>query len=350
MKFVLILILTFFIGISLTPFLIHFAKRINLVDIPDNRKIHVGHIPLVGGLVVFVSGWVALFVQLQNFFEAAIIFFTSLLILIVGLYDDKKSLKVSSRVLAQFIAVLLVFLLLDIWLENLGNIFIYGDVIFEPFFGFILTFFAILGVTSSLNMSDGINGLAGSLALITLCFLSFLAYSADRFFEFWLASIFAVSLIPYLLFNMGFFGRKNRIFLGDSGAMFLGFIIALIFILLSQDTELTGRAINPVTALWIFCIPLVDTFAIMWRRLLEGKSPFLPDRNHLHHILMKNGISSNLSLFLIVVSSILLSSIGVFIEIIELPEFFSFFLFCLFFILYFFLMLFLIKKVDAKTK
>jgi len=291
-----------------------FSRRFNLIDQPCARKQHEGTIPLVGGISIFVGAWSGLWVVSGLIDGLWLLWISSLLIIAVGIQDDRVTLSVKLRILIEIIAVSLLAFSVDFTLSDLGNLFGFGDIELG-LFAFPFTLFAVIGMINAINMVDGIDGLAGLLSIISLTVMGGMAWYADRVVEAWVALLFVVATVPYLLCNLGMFGLKRRVFLGDSGSMLLGFVIAWLAISLSQSS-ITGEpaVFRPVTALWFLAIPLVDTIAIMVRRLLKGQSPFLPDRDHLHHIVMRAGFRDRHALVFISLLALIMAGIGLYME------------------------------------
>jgi UDP-GlcNAc:undecaprenyl-phosphate GlcNAc-1-phosphate transferase len=149
-----------------------------------------------------------------------------------------------------------------------------------------------------------------------------------------LSLLFCSVLIPFLLFNLGVFGKSRKIFMGDAGTTLLGLVIAVFLIALSQGDS---AAFPPVTALWLLAIPLIDTMTVSLRRVMKGKSPFKADREHLHHFFVRSGISDRKALMIIVVLSFGMASLGAWMQLNNVAEWKMFVLFLLFFFLYLFL-------------
>ncbi len=151
------------------------------------------------------------------------------------------------------------------------------------------TIFSVPGITNALNLSDGMDGLAGGLALVTTVFLAAAAYISGKAFEFDALLILGGVLIGFLFFNMRFpWQHRAKVFMDDSGSLMLGFLIAWAIIRVTQGS---GDTLPPAASLWLYAIPLWDTVSLMLRRMLKGKSPFHPGRDHLHHILLRVGYS-----------------------------------------------------------
>ena len=181
-------------------------------------------------------------------------------------------------------------------------------------------------------MVDGIDGLVGSLSLNTFTAVAVLFLMDGNTSYLSYPLIIATATIPYLLFNLGVFPKRTKkIFMGDAGSMFIG--LSVIW-LLTMGTQGENASFRPVTALWICAIPLMDMLAIVMRRYRKGKSPFKPDRDHLHHILQRAGFSSKQTLLIITVVAVLMSCIGLLGELYSVPEWIELAAFIVIFVLY----------------
>jgi len=285
------------------------AVYFNLVDIPAGRKQHVGHIPLIGGLSIYVGVLVAILavypIHDKLFYLAA----SASLILVTGLVDDIKQLGVWVRILIQAIACVIMIKGAGIYIESLGDLFGTG-VIHLGQWGIPFTVISVIGLVNAVNMSDGIDGLTGSLALVAILgVFVFESISGNyRLFDFLL--IMVAALIPYLLTNLSIISDR-KIFLGDAGSMFIGFILAWVLIGLSQgDGSGTRQAIQPVNVLWCVSLPVIDTLVVIIKRLRAGRSPFHPDRSHIHHILENLGLNTRQSLVALIMIALVLMAIG----------------------------------------
>ena len=306
------------------------SKKLGLLDAPRQHKKHYGEIPLVGGISIFSGILVGRVLFAEDFSNLDFFFVAASIIFITGLLDDRFDLAVMPRFILQVLTVSIMVFDPGSMLTSLGNIF--GDNSVDlKMLSLPVTIIAVVGVINALNMVDGIDGLAASLSLVTLGAIAILSFEASRSQPIVLALF--ISIIPYLLFNLGLFGKSNKIFLGDSGSMLIGLILAWLLITLSQGDE-SKRLFAPVTALWIFAIPLVDTVSIMIRRIIKKQSPFYPDREHLHHIVIRMGYTDKHALIAIVILSMILATIGIWMELNNISEFMSFKLFLIFLFVY----------------
>lgn len=282
------LILGLLLTLMVTPVLIWAANMYGFVDQPDERKHHQGSIPLVGGVAMFFSIAVssALFVDSAEAFWGL---FTAIsIIVVVGLFDDWGELSVRARFLGQAIAALVMALYAGAQLSNLGDLLGFGGVTLGAF-AIPFTMFAVVGVANALNMSDGLDGLAGGLALISAAFVAAAAYLSGQQETFVTLLILGGALIGFLAFNMRFpWQARARVFMGDSGSLMLGFLVGWAII---RVTQIGADPVPPAAALWFFAIPLWDTVSLMLRRVLKGRSPCHAGRDHLHHILLRAGYS-----------------------------------------------------------
>ena len=289
----------------LRPIAIYF----NLVDIPTSRKRHVGHIPLIGGLSIYVGLLVAILAAYPIHDKLFYLLASASLILVAGLVDDLKQLGVWLRILIQAIACLIMINGADVYVESLGDLFGMGQIHLGQW-GIPFTLFSVIGLVNAINMSDGIDGLTGSLALVAIIgvFVFESISSNYRLFDFLL--VMSSALVPYLLINLSVFSNR-KIFLGDAGSMFIGFILAWVFIELSQGGAAgSSKAIEPVSVLWCVALPVIDTFVVIIKRLRAGRSPFHPDRSHFHHMLQDLGLGPRQTLFLMTFIALVLVALG----------------------------------------
>lgn len=297
-----------------------FALRVGLVDLPNQRKKHVGAIPLIGGISIFI----AVFCTAILFFplDKAIVTYLACAgsIVLLGLIDDYRELGVRIRLLVQTIIALVMIWGADNTISNLGNVFGFGDIQLGAI-GVVFTIIAVIAAINAFNMIDGIDGLAGTMSLVTFTSIFLLMGLNGQTQWSQLALIIMCTMLPYLAFNLGLKGHKNKkIFMGDAGSMFVG--LSVIWLLMQATQTLETKVMNPVTALWIIAVPLMDLVAIVIRRIRKGQSPFKPDRDHLHHVFMRIGFSSRRALFSIAMFSMFLAGVGIAGDILDVPEWF----------------------------
>lgn len=307
------------------------AIDVGLVDKPNARKRHQGQVPLIGGISIFVAVLAASLLWLPNTLELRMYLIASAMMVFIGALDDKFDLKVRIRIVGQIIIASLMIYGVGGYIANLGDLFGFGNIELG-LGGIVFTYFAIVVVINAYNMVDGIDGLIGSLSLNTFTAIAILFLMNGNQLYLTYPLILATATLPYLIFNLGYFKKySKKIFMGDAGSMFIG--LSVIW-LLTIGTQGENASFRPVTALWICAIPLMDMLAIVIRRYRKGKSPFKPDRDHLHHILQRAGLSSRQTLIVISVSSVVMSTFGVLGEYFKIAESIQLILFVLIFILY----------------
>ncbi|MBF0470719.1 MAG: UDP-N-acetylglucosamine--undecaprenyl-phosphate N-acetylglucosaminephosphotransferase [Gammaproteobacteria bacterium] len=321
----------FFISMVVTLTAIYlirpFAIHIGLVDSPDKRKEHKGQVPLVGGVGMFIGFSISTLIAHPDLNAIRELILAVSIIIAVGVLDDHHEISVKVRFFFQILVGLIMTTMAGVMLNSLGNLVALGEVALDlwaaPF-----SVIAIIGVMNALNMMDGIDGLAGMVALVTLAAVALLtAFHGGDSYE---AIAICGGIIAFLWHNL--FSR-NKVFMGDAGSMFLGLAIAWLLVEQSQGSE---RVMSPVTALWIFAMPLVDTVAIMVRRVLKGQSPFLPDREHLHHLFLRAGFSDRQTLLILTLIALACASVGIVSHIYLVPEWMMFVAFLTIFFCYLF--------------
>jgi UDP-GlcNAc:undecaprenyl-phosphate GlcNAc-1-phosphate transferase len=239
-------------------------------------------------------------------------------------------------------------------LFSLGNLFGFGAIDLGMF-GVVITVFAVIGCINAFNMVDGIDGLLGGLSVVTFGGIGILLWLVGEKNLSYLCLLLVVCMVPYIVMNLGLIGRERKVFMGDAGSMMIGFTV--IWLLIGASQTGGNPMIRPVTALWLIALPLMDMTAIMIRRIKDGKSPFKPDREHLHHICQRLGCSSIQTLILICSIATLFASVGVVGEVFLIPEFLMFYSFITVFAVYLLLLInyckiisFFIRKLDLSEK
>ena len=239
--------------------------------------------------------------------------------------DDLIGIRASIRLLFQALIILLMILMSDEYISNLGNLVGDGNIKLG-IFAIPFTIFCVVGLMNAFNMSDGLNGICASYAIVPMIFLMLFGHVKYGLL------IPIGALIGFLAYNLGYFGKKRGVFLGDSGSNLIGFLVAMTCVNYSQ-TELT---INPVTALWFVALPLLDCIGVVASRLIKGVMPFRPGRDHLHHKLLDLGLKPKNILYIFVFSSIGLCFVGCIFQILyPSQEYISFYSFICFSILYY---------------
>ncbi|MCF6235712.1 MAG: undecaprenyl/decaprenyl-phosphate alpha-N-acetylglucosaminyl 1-phosphate transferase [Gammaproteobacteria bacterium] len=285
------------------------ASRIGFVDHPCSRKAHCGQVPLVGGIAMFFGFILAVFVGGLINDPAFLAFIVASALLVgMGAIDDYISLSTRIRFIIQFIAAFIMVVWGGVVIEDLGALTGHGSIALGSW-AVPFTIVAIVGMINAFNMTDGIDGLAGSLAMLAFSLMSILAFLNGQSGNGLILLLLASVVATFLLFNLRVGKREQAlVFMGDAGSMFLGGALCWFAIVLTQGET---KVVEPIAAIWILAIPLLDTLCLIIRRLRRGESPFSGGRDHLHHVLMDFGLSVNRTLLTIFSISILLGGFAV---------------------------------------
>jgi len=272
------LLISLFLTIAVTPIARQFCLRIRAVDIPGGRKIHEAPVPKGGGLAMAVGASVPviLWAVPDGFVKALIT--GAALVLAFGLMDDLRPLSWKAKFAGQVGAALTVVLWGGIEIRNLGEIWEYRlpDYVAIP-----LTVIVIVGVTNAVNLSDGLDGLAGGICLLGFACMAYLGYVAENLTVTVLALAVAGAIFGFLRFNT----HPATLFMGDAGSQFLGFMAVCLALKLTQG----NTPLSPLLPLVMLGFPILDTIAVMTERISLGQSPFHPDNKHFHHRLLRLG-------------------------------------------------------------
>ena len=293
----------------LTPF----ADRLRLIDRPDLRKNHASPVPMVGGLAIYLI-LLAGFVLVAPPLKAGWFMFSVTFLVIIGLLDDAFGLGVKIRIGVQCLSAALMIFGSGLSIQSLGLGFV-GDGSLGVI-GICLTMFAVVGLTNGFNMVDGIDGLAAGHLLIGIASLAAIQVwiIGDVYQMEWLSLLFS-AVFAFWLVNMSLTPLK-RVFLGDSGSLLLGFTMSWLLIYYTQEPI---NLVEPIAALWCVTLPVFDTVVVIARRLKNGFSPFRSDRNHLHHLLVDQGVRPSIALALILVGSIIVNAAGITVTLMVNP-------------------------------
>lgn len=274
----------------LIPVLQPLATRFGLTDKPDGRKQHDGPTPMHGGLSILLVlvTTAAIFRDISSS-QAWAFYLAGGLLLLVGVADDLRDLNWRWRIGAQVLAAVGMVYLGGVSVQQLSDV-VGVQHLALGWLALPVTVFVVVGVINALNMADGVDGLAGGQALVSLLlFFAFALYAGNYTAAERLLAVSA-AVVGFLCWNLRRPGLpRAEVFLGDAGSMLLGFIIAWTAVRLSQSPE---HPVSPVLGPWTIALPLIDTCSLILRRLREGRSPFSADRDHLHHILLDAGYTA----------------------------------------------------------
>jgi UDP-GlcNAc:undecaprenyl-phosphate GlcNAc-1-phosphate transferase len=276
--------IAFIVTVALMFALRPVAIGVGLVDHPGGRKIHEGIVPVMGGIAMFFGIFAG--VSLLGLASATLISVVlgSILLLVVGVADDRFDITAAARITAQVAVVLLMFYGAGLRLSDIGDPFGTG-VIEMGRFTLIFTLLVTVTMVNAYNLIDGADGLAGSLAAIAMLGVAAVAGIGNIYSA--VALTVAAAAAGFLIFNFPTsWNRKVRAFMGDAGSTLLGFTIVWVTLGVCQGAE---RVISPVHCLWFAALPIFDLLTCFAQRIRKGKSPFSPGRDHVHHILKRGG-------------------------------------------------------------
>ena len=278
------------------------AHRFGVVDKPGGHKTHDAVTPFVGGLGVICAFLCAVGVVASAYPDFAVrldaLVAGALIMFVTGFADDVLNLHYRIRFFVQALVGAIMIFWGGVALRDLGHLGGHG-VVALGYIGVPLTMIATIGAINALNMIDGIDGLSGSISLVSLILIALALHHSGNVVYFSLVMIIAGGVAGFLVYNLRYPGhRRARCFLGDNGSMLLGFTFAWLLSDLSQAGNGT-RVITPVTTLWLFAVPLIDTLCVMLRRVWMGGSPFRADRHHLHHLFQRAGFRVQDTVFIL---------------------------------------------------
>ena len=268
----------------LMPWTARLAKRWGALDEPNRRKVHHGAIPRLGGVAIGVSFMACCILYLPPSKDLLALLAGLGVILATGILDDVKHVSPKIKLLGQVIACLVFIVLSNNSIDSFGD-FLGTGQIYSGWLAVPLTVFCMVGIINALNMSDGLDGLAGGLCLIACCFLAWFAIISSYWLNLYLLTILSGCLIGFLYFNF----HPARIFMGDTGSMVLGYILAAICVLFQNVDD--RFPVYPISLALVLGLPIHDTLFVIVKRIVRGKHPFAADASHLHHRLLSLGIT-----------------------------------------------------------
>lgn len=272
------------LSLWLTPLAIRLSFRINAIDRPDGRKIHkkaisrMGGVSMVAGLCVPLLLFRGVDRPLAGFLAGAAV------VVLTGFLDDLYRISARWKFLGEIAAAGLFLAVSGYRLEGFGDFLGVGPVRFGPLAAGV-TVFCMVGVMNALNLSDGLDGLAGGIAVIACLFLGGFAYLAGDWVSLSILMALAGALFGFLRYNT----HPANLFMGDTGSLLLGYSLSVVTVMLVQGGH-PGEPLVPATVAAVLALPIMDTLLVMGRRVCKRMSPFEPDRTHLHHRLLALGL------------------------------------------------------------
>ncbi len=299
----LIVLTTFIASLILVPIAKKLAIHIGAMDMPNERKVHKKPMPRLGGLAIFLSfllGYI-LFGELTS--QMISILIGGFILIIIGICDDIKPLKASYKFIGQLIAGIIVVFYGNISLPTLG---IFGLKLNFGIVGYPLALLFIVAIINAINLIDGLDGLASGTSSIFFLAVSIIAFFLHRIngLDVTLSLIMLGATLGFLVYNF----YPAKIFMGDTGSMFLGFMISVIALLGYKSTTVTSLIV-PIIILFL---PILDTLFAVLRRLIKGESIGKPDKQHIHHQLLNLNKSVRKTVLIMYAFNLICAAISVF--------------------------------------
>jgi UDP-GlcNAc:undecaprenyl-phosphate GlcNAc-1-phosphate transferase len=264
---------------ALIPPLRLVAERFQVMDLPGGRKAHEHPVPKVGGIALAVGACVSIAWWVPKDASTVSVLLGSVILVGFGVWDDRVNLGYRTKVLGQVLAALVVVMGGDV---RFGTLPFMSDTEVPVWISVVMTVVFLVGVSNAVNLADGLDGLAGGLSFLTLAGIAYLAYLSSDSTVLLLTVPFLGALLGFLRYNT----YPARIFMGDGGSQLLGFIMGVLAVLLTDSSR---GPFSPSLALFVLGLPFLDTLGVTGQRLAEGRSPFIGDRAHIHHKLLRFG-------------------------------------------------------------
>ena len=303
-EYILAFLIAMAVALIITPSVIKLALKTGAVDLPNERKVHKVPIPRIGGLGIYIAFMVALGFSIfvsnldgVSLHEIAGLSLGGTLIVALGLIDDYKNLPAKVKLMGQIFAAAVLVLGFDVRIDFITDPM--GDYIYLEWIAIPATIFWLVGLTNTINLIDGLDGLAAGVAAIASITILLVAMKQNFFLVTILTAALAGASAGFLFYN----SNPAKIFMGDTGSMFLGFMLAGTSVIGTVKSTATIALIVPILALGL---PILDTTFAILRRYFGGKPIFQPDKGHLHHRLLKLGFTQRQAVLLMYIISAML--------------------------------------------
>ena len=338
------------LSIYFVPTIRKLALAKKITDSPSARKSHTTEVPVLGGVAVYLAAAFSMFIIAFVFpsrIEAIDFFllgFGSMLLLFVGVLDDIVGLKPMTKLILQLVVCFVLIHNAPLYITNMYGLFGFSEIPYIP--SLLLSVFVYVVFVNMLNLIDGIDGLASGISVVAFSFFAYVGFVEADYYNMLVSMAGMGCLIPFMYYNM-FSDRK--IFLGDNGSLVMGIILGYLcldFISVtnnSSDQLFGGNKI--IVLMSVFSYPLVDTLRVFVVRILRKKSPFSADKNHIHHHLLRLGLSHRKATLVVIVYTIFITGVSFLISGIDINV--TFILLLLISILVISLPSFLIKNDDG---
>ena len=280
-----------FAAIIMIPPLTYVYQKLGILDMPSPRKVHSKPVPRVGGIAIVIASVIPMLIWMTVDIKLVGVLVGISLLFLLGIVDDVKNLDYKIKFLVQIITITLIFKFG--FIDVAHAYYVSGNIVPAALLSIVYMFF-ILGVTNAINLADGLDGLAGGEALLSFSIIGLLAYESSNFMVLTIVLAIMGAIFGFLRFNT----YPAKIFMGDTGSLFLGFLLGLLSVALTYSET---NAYAKTLPLLLVGLPVFDTLMVIIVRLSKKQSPFSADRNHLHHRLLDNGLKHYQSVLVIYV-------------------------------------------------
>ena len=328
------------LGWLFIPRVLILSHRKRLFDIPDERKMHNMPIPRLGGItflpillicVCMVFGiWVMMDMSydLRGFHlllvRFILLFVGMMMLFLVGVVDDLIGVSYQAKFMVQ-IACAILFPLSGLWIHDLTGLFWLGEI--PAWVGIPLTVFVVVYVTNAINLIDGVDGLAAGICFVALLTLGMAAMMRAQYLFMVVAFGMLGILLPFWLFNVfGNVERGNKIFMGDTGSLTLGYLVSFLLIYMAGEADILFPREMLIIGLSTMLVPMFDIVRVVMARIRNHRNPFLPDKNHIHHKILRTGIGPRLTMFILLLVSVAMVLITIWAVWVRIPTTWIFFI------------------------
>jgi UDP-GlcNAc:undecaprenyl-phosphate/decaprenyl-phosphate GlcNAc-1-phosphate transferase len=308
--------LAFFICFVLIPSIVDIARAKSFMDQPNKRTVHATSTPTLGGIAIFIGLMISslIFINFNFMPRFHYIIAALLIIFFIGYKDDIIGISPYKKLFAQVMAALILIEFANVQITSLHGFFNIYEISYN--FGLVLTLVTIIGVTNCFNLVDGIDGLSASLGILASFVFGIWFYLVGQFEWAVFSSSMVGALLAFLYFN--FSKGKNKIFMGDTGSLILGFVMSILAIQFCKaNIGLTGplafRA-APSAAIGILIIPIFDTLRVFITRLVRNRPPFSPDKTHIHHYLLELGFTHFSATLILAFTAAVFTAVSIFLR------------------------------------
>jgi len=310
------------LSIYFVPTVRKLALAKNITATPSARKPHSTEVPVLGGVAIYLAAAFSMFIvafvfpskiDANDFF---LLGFGSMIFLFVGVLDDIVGLKAKTKLILQIVVCFVLIHNAPLYITNMQGLFGFSEIPYIP--SLLLSVFVYVVFVNMLNLIDGIDGLASGISVVAFSFFAYVGFVEENYYNILVSMAGMGCLIPFMYFNM-FSNRK--IFLGDNGSLVLGIILGYLcldFISVANSTDQLFGDTKIVVLMSLFSYPLVDTFRVFVVRILRKKSPFSADRNHIHHHLLRLGLSHRKATLVVLLYTIFITFVSFLISGIDI--------------------------------